>query len=48
MQTKYVLLTLWIVVVLIWLINHFYYTNQKRELEYRKKKFAAEKAGQGD
>jgi hypothetical protein len=35
-----VLLTLWIVVVLMWLVNHFYYTNQKRELEYRRNKFA--------
>ena len=40
MQTKYVLLTLWIVVVLMMLINNFYYKNQKREIEYRRKKFA--------
>lgn len=40
MQTKYILLTLWIVVVLMMLINNFYYKNQKRELEYRRKKFA--------
>jgi len=40
LQTKYVLLTLWIVVVLMMLINNFYYKNQKREIEYRRKKFA--------
>ena len=40
MQTKYILLTLWIVVVLMMLINNFYYKNQKREIEYRRKKFA--------
>ena len=40
METKYVLLTLWIVVVLMMLINNFYYKNQKREIEYRRKKFA--------
>jgi len=40
LETKYVLLTLWIVVVLMMLINNFYYKNQKREIEYRRKKFA--------
>jgi hypothetical protein len=39
MQTKYLLLTLWIIVVLLWLVNTFYYQNQKRELEYRRKKY---------
>ena len=47
METKYILLTLWIVVVLMWLINHFYYTNQKRELEYRKAKHAKKLAEGG-
>jgi hypothetical protein len=45
LQTKYLLLTLWIIVVLMGLINHFYYQNQKRELEYRKKKFAEKQLG---
>jgi len=45
LETKYVLLTLWIVVVLMMLINHYYYKNQKRELEYRKKKFAEKQLG---
>jgi len=45
LETKYVLLTLWIVVVLMMLINNFYYKNQKREIEYRKKKFAEKQQG---
>ncbi len=40
MQLKYVLLTLWIVLVIVWLLNHFYYQNQKREIEYRRAKLA--------
>jgi len=47
LETKYVLLTLWIVVVLMMLINNFYYKNQKREIEYRKKKFAEKQQGKG-
>jgi len=39
METKYLLLMLWIIVVLLWLVNTFYYQNQKRELEYRRKKY---------
>ena len=46
METKHVLLTLWIVVVLMGLVNHFYYKSQKRELEYRRRR-AAEKQAQG-
>jgi F0F1-type ATP synthase membrane subunit b/b' len=36
LDTFYILLTLWIVVMLLWLVNTFYYQNQKRELAYRK------------
>ena len=46
METKHVLFMLWIVVVLFWLVNHFYYTNQKRDLEYRKAKFAKQQGEQ--
>ena len=45
MQTKYILLTLWIVVILVWLFKHFYYQNQQRDLEYRKAKFAKKQQG---
>ncbi len=44
METKHVLLTLWIVVVVMGLVNHYYYKNQKRELEYRKRRAAEAKA----
>lgn len=46
METKYVLLTLWIVVVLFWLLNHFYYANQKRDFEHRKAMFEKKQAEQ--
>jgi hypothetical protein len=38
LSTNYILLTLLIVVVLMWMVNSFYYTNQKRELAYRIKR----------
>jgi hypothetical protein len=46
LETKHILFALWIIVVLIWLINHFYYKNQQRELVYRKARAAA-KAAEG-
>lgn len=36
MGTSTVLFIIWIVVVVMWLVNTFYYQNQRRELEYRK------------
>jgi hypothetical protein len=44
----YVLLTAWIVVVLMWLYNTFYYQNQRRELAYRKARQKAKQAAAAD
>lgn len=46
METKYVLLTLWLAVVFVWLLNHFYYANLKRDFEYRKQQYAKKQAEQ--
>jgi hypothetical protein len=47
LNTNYILLTLLIVVVLMWMVNSFYYTNQKRELEYRIKRHKEKQAAAG-
>lgn len=49
MSTASVLLLAWFAVVLLWLLNNFYYTNQKHDLEYRRAraKEKQEQAAQG-
>jgi hypothetical protein len=54
LSTNYILLTALIVVVLMWMVNSFFYTNQKRELAYRikrhkeKQEAAAKQGNSGD
>ncbi len=48
MDTFYILLTIWIVVVLMWIFNSFYYQNQKRELAYRIKRQKEKQAAAAD
>lgn len=40
MQVVNVLFIVWGLVILFWVLNHFYYQNVKHELEYRRKRHA--------
>lgn len=39
MKTEYLLLTAWIVVVIMWLLNYFSRENTLREMEYKRKRW---------
>ena len=45
MGTHAVLWTVWIIAVVMWLVNQFYYQNQRRELAYRKARHASKAKG---
>lgn len=37
--TAFILLTAWIVVVVMWLLNYWHRENTHREMEYKRKRF---------
>jgi hypothetical protein len=43
MQVQHILLIFLIVIIGFWLVNSFYYANEKREAEYRRKRAAEKK-----
>lgn len=45
MEISRLLLIAFIVVVGFWLVNRMYYSNQKYDLDYRRKRYAAKKDG---